>query len=182
MTRGIAFAIFLVGGMFIFEKSAVDLAHTQMQRFAESLTGSWSIEFAIKPTEALPKGGIGHGDEEWRPGPGGLSFIEEYHSVGDEGEITGSGVYWWDEHLNRIQVLWCANYLQSGCEVMSEGATWDGDRLILKNRWESAGRTHSVKEVFSDISETSFTQTIYLGENFETLRLAYVFHAKKKHR
>jgi hypothetical protein len=187
MTRCIAFAIFLFGGMFTSKielspnlKSAVDSSHTQIQRFSQSLTGDWSIDFTINPTATLPRGGMGHGEEVWKPGPGGLSFIEEYHSVGDEGEITGRGVYWWDEHLNRIQVLWCANYLPGGCEIISEGASWDGDRLILKNRWESGGRTHFVKEVFSDISETSFTQTIYQGENFEKLSLTYVFHAKRE--
>jgi hypothetical protein len=180
MTRGIAFAIFLFGGMFISEIETSPNLPPQMERFPQSLAGDWSIEFTVNPTEALPKGGIGHGDEVWKPGPGGLSFIEEYRSVGDEGEITGSGVYWWDEHLNRIQVLWCANYLLSGCEIMSEGASWEDDRLILKNRWESAGRTHFVKEVFSDISATSFTQTIFQGESFEKLKPVYVFHAKRK--
>ena len=63
---------------------------------------------------------------------------------------------------------------------MSEGASWEGNRLILKNRWESGGKTHFVKEVFSDISSTSFTQTIYQGESFETLKITYVFHAMKK--
>jgi hypothetical protein len=180
MTRGIAYAIFLVGAMLVSENPAVDSAHPQMQHFAKSLAGNWSIEFTVKPAETLPKGGVGHGYEVWKPGPGGLSFIEEYHSVGDEGEITGSGIYWWDQHLNRITVLWCASYLQSGCEILSEGASWEGeDRLILKNRWEAEGKSHAVKEVFSDISEASFTQTIYEGENFDRLRVAYVFHAKK---
>jgi hypothetical protein len=181
--------MFLFGGMFAssmefspIQTSAVGSSQVQMQRFAESLTGEWSIDFTINPTESSPKGGMGHGEEVWKPGPGGLSFIEEYHSEGDEGEITGRGIYWWDERVNRIQVLWCANYLPSGCEMMSEGASWDRERLILKNRWESAGQTHFVKEVFSDISQTAFTQTIYQGESLEKLSVAYVFHAKRKSR
>lgn len=187
MTRGIALAMFFFGRMFVSNielpstlKSPEGSGHIQMQRFAQSFTGEWAIDFTINPTEILPRGGMGHGEEVWKPGPGGLSFTEEYHSAGDEGEITGRGVYWWDERLNRIQVLWCANYLPSGCEMISEGASWDGDRLILKNRWESAGKNHYVKEVFSDMSQTSFTQTIYEGESLEKLSLAYVFHAKRK--
>jgi hypothetical protein len=179
MTRGTALAIFLFGGLFVSHIETSPSSHAQMQHFAQSLTGNWSIEFTANPSDTLPKGGVGHGSEEWKPGPGGLSFIEEYHSVGDEGEITGRGVYWWDEHLNRIEVLWCANYLPSGCEIVSDGGSWDGDRLILKNRWESAGKAHFVKEVFSDFSQTSFTQTIYQGESLEKLSLAYIFHAKK---
>jgi hypothetical protein len=189
MTRGIALATVLFGGIFAFsmglsstQKSDVASSHIQMQRFAQSFAGEWSIDFTINPSETSPRGGMGHGEEVWKPGPGGLSFTEEYHSVGDEGEITGRGIYWWDERLSRIQVLWCANYLPSGCEMMSDGASWGGDQLILNNRWESVGQTHFVKEVFSDISQTSFTQTIYQGESLEKLSVAYVFHAKRKSR
>jgi hypothetical protein len=189
MTLRVALAIFLFWGTFHVSSNQTvapnlnvgsDSTHTEMQHFVRSLTGKWSIEFEVSPTDALPKGGTGHGEEVWKSGPGGLSFIEEYHSTGDEGYITGRGIFWWDEHLHRIQVLWCANYLSSGCEIMSEGASWDGNRLILKNQWESGGKTHFVKEVFSDISSTSFTQTIYQGENLEKLNTTHVFHAMKK--
>ena len=191
MAPGVILAIFLFWGTFFTSSNQMvmlslnagpDSTHTEMEHFVRSLTGKWSIQFKISATADLPKGGTGHGEEVWKSGPGDLSFIEEYHSVGDEGDITGRGIFWWDEHLQRIQVLWCANYLPGGCEIMSEGASWDGDRLILKNRWESAGRTHFVKEVFSDISQTSFTQTIYQGESLEKLSVAYVFHAKRKSR
>ena len=186
MTRGIALAMFLFGGMFVSnielpptQKSTGGLSQIQMQRFAQSFTGEWSIDFTINPNETLPRGGVGHGEEVWKPGPGVLSFTEEYHSKGDEGEITGRGIYWWDERLNRTQVLWCANYLPNGCEMMSEGASWDGNRLVLGNRWDSGGKTHFVKEIFSDILPTSFTQTIYQGERLEKLSVTHVFRATR---
>jgi hypothetical protein len=189
MAPGVILAILLFCGTFVIPSNQMvilvlnagsDSTDTAMKQFVRSLSGKWSIQFEISATADLPKGGTGHGEEVWKSGPGDLSFIEEYHSVGDEGEITGRGTFWWDEHLHRIQVLWCANYLPGGCEIMSEGASWDGNRLILKNRWESGGKTHFVKEVFSDISSTSFTQTIFQGESFEKLNITYVFHARKE--
>lgn len=189
MAPGVILAIFLFWGTFFTSsnqmvmlslKAGPDSTHTEMEHFVRSLAGKWSIQFEISATADLPKGGTGHGEEVWKSGPGDLSFIEEYHSVGDEGDITGRGIFWWDEHLHRIQVLWCANYLPGGCEIMSEGASWNGNRLVLKNRWESGGKTHFVKEVFSDISSTSFTQTIFQGESFEKMNITYVFHAKKE--
>jgi hypothetical protein len=159
--------------------SSPNSAPAEIQHFGRSLSGEWSIEFKVNPSDALPKGGNGRGHEVWKSGPGGMSFIEEYQSTGDEGDITGRATFWWDEHLHRIQVLWCANYLPEGCEMMSDGASWDGNRLILVNRWDSGGRTHVVREIFSDILPTSFTQTIYQGESLEKLSVTHIFRATR---
>lgn len=151
-----------------------------MKQLIHLLSGNWSIEFTIKPTEALPKGGRGQGEEVWKSGPGGLCFIEEYHSHGDDGDNAGNGIFWWDENLHRFQVLWCANDVRGGCMVISEGATWQGNQLVLQNQWESGGKKNLLKEVFSDITPTSFTQTIYQDEVSDKLSVVYVFRAKKK--
>jgi hypothetical protein len=99
--------------------------------------------------------------------------------VGNEGEITGRGTFWWDENLHRFQVLWCANDLPGGCAVMSDGATWEDNQLVLRNPWEWGGKRNVVKEDFSDITSSSFTRTIYQGEVPENLTGGYVFRAKK---
>jgi hypothetical protein len=167
----------LLWGRFL--ASSPNSAHTEMQHLVRSLSGEWSIEFRVNPSDALRKGGSGRGHEVWKSGPGGMSFVEEYQSTGDEGDITGRATFWWDEHFQRIQVLWCANYLPGGCEMMSEGASWDGNHLVLGNRWDSGGRTHFLREIFSDILPTSFTQTIYQGESLEKLSVTHVFRATK---
>jgi hypothetical protein len=84
-------------------------ANAEIKRLVEALSGTWSITLKIEPNEGFPKGGGGKGEEVWRPGPGGLSVIEDYHSTGDEGEISGLGVAWWDNNAQRYQVTWCDN-------------------------------------------------------------------------
>lgn len=46
---------------------------------------------------------------------------------------------------------------------MMHGATWEGKDIVLMNEWEEGGKKLVFKEVFSDITSTCFTQTLYQG-------------------
>ena len=94
-------------------------------------------------------------------------MIEEYHSTGDEGRIWGLGVLWWDGGA-KFQVTWCDNMTPSGCAVMKGGAKWDGSQLVIEDEQEVQGKKTSFREVFSEITEKSFTQTLYQGETAGT--------------
>ena len=137
----------------------------EIKRLAEALSGTWSITLKIEPNEGLPKGGKGKGEEVWRPGPGGLSLIEDYHSTGDEGEISGLGVAWWDNNAQRYQVTWCDSGNPDGCGVIKHGARWEGSQVVAMDEWQKNGKKVILKEVFSDITPTSFKQTVYQGES-----------------
>ena len=56
------------------------------------MLGTWSTQVKYAPTSDMPKGSTGEGTEIWRPGPGGLSVIEEYHEKNEKGEYEGLGV------------------------------------------------------------------------------------------
>jgi len=152
----------------------------EMERLTKALSGSWCLTITLEPSEAMPKGGIGHGEEVWRSGPGGLSLIEDYHSTGDEGEITGMGVFWWDRDVRRFQVTWCDNTTSTGCSEMTKGASWDRDDLVLRNDWKHEGQQSVFKEVFSQIKENTFTQRLYQGESENRLKLLASIYARKK--
>jgi len=136
----------------------------EMQKLMSALTGTWSIALKSEPSHSSPQGGVGQGEETWRPGPGGLSLIEDYYSTGSEGEIRGLGVTWWDEKEQRFQVTWCDNGTPAGCAVLKHGARWEGNQLVATDESDMGGKVFSFREVFSDFTPTSFTQTIYLGE------------------
>ena len=160
--------------------ASVGSAKSHISEIANALSGEWSIEFTISPSEVLPKGGSGHGEEVWKTGPGRLSLIEEYRSVGDDGDNTGLGTFWWDEKSHRFQVLWCANDAPSGCDVLSHGAVWQDNSLVLTHRWQAGAKHYELREVFSQITPISFTQTIYRAELPGAPSIDYVFHAKRK--
>ena len=62
----------------------------EIERLVTTFSGTWSIVLKTDPNDKLPKGGTGHGEVVWRPGPGALSLIEEYHSTGDEEDFFWS--------------------------------------------------------------------------------------------
>lgn len=137
----------------------------EMQRLVKSFVGTWSITLRVEPNEKLPRGGKGEGEEVWKPGPGGLSLIEDYHSTGDDGQISGLGVAWWDESAQKYQVTWCDSGNPAGCGIIKNGAKWEGSQVVALDEWETDGKKVMFKEVFSDITPMSFKQTLYQGES-----------------
>jgi Protein of unknown function (DUF1579) len=156
------------------------VAPPDITRLAKAVSGAWSIVIKVEPNERLPKGGNGQGEEVWRPGPGGVSFIEEYHSTGNEGEISGVGIFWWDKDTRRFHVAWCDSSSSPSCSVMTRGAWWQENNLVLENDSDDAGKQLIFREIFSDITDSSFTQTLYEGQSAEDLRSVVTIRARRK--
>ena len=152
----------------------------EIEKLVKAFSGTWSIAIKIEPNERMPKGGAGQGEETWRPGPGRLSLIEEYHSSGDEGELSGLGVAWWDKDTQRYQVMWCASSNPQGCIAMKHGAKWEGNQVVAIDETESAGKKFMFKEVFEDITQNSFTQTLYQGDLGSDLKRLLTITAARK--
>jgi len=151
---------------------------TPLARLIHALAGSWSIKISY-PKERKNAGEVGSGTEFWHVGPGGNSLIEEYHSTGQEGEIFGLGIAWWDANTDRFRVVWCDSTDSAGCSEMKHGATWEGDTVVMLHEREERGKKMLLKEVFSEITENSFTQTLYLGESGADPEAIVTIHATR---
>src|SRR5262245_15390005 len=136
----------------------------QMQKLLRTFGGTWSITYTLEPTEQSPKGGTGVGREVFRPGPGGASLIEEFHAREGTRDVSGLGLAWWDESAQGFRAVWCSDDNPSGCGVMSGLARFDGADFVLTDEVDVAGKKMTFKEVFSNITTMSFTQTLYQGE------------------
>ncbi|MGH3118270.1 MAG: hypothetical protein ACRDQ2_14395, partial [Gaiellales bacterium] len=138
-----------------------------IQTLTKALAGRWSTHEKYEPTGPTPNGGIGQGDLVWRSGPGGFTLLEEYHSKTPMGELFGFGLVWWDQ-VRGLQHMWCINVNPGGCEMFPPpprpGPKWDGKQLALDTEVEIAGKKYAWHEAISDISATSFTQTVDIGE------------------
>jgi steroid delta-isomerase-like uncharacterized protein len=151
----------------------------EMQRLTNMLAGRWSIGQVFEPRGGMPKGVVGQGTEVWRPGPGSLSLIEELQTrVGDR-EFSGLGVIWWDTQAQGYRLIWCGSANPRGCVVMSKLAHWEGDQFVVGDEFERDGRKVVYREVFSDVTLDSFTQTIYEGESEGELKRKLTIHAAK---
>ena len=95
------------------------------------------------------------------------------------GEVSGLGVGWWDEKARRYRALWCDSENPAGCILMAHLAKWEGDQFVLRDEFQRNGKRFDFKEVFSEITPTSFTQTLYQGEAGRDLKCVLTIHATK---
>jgi len=151
----------------------------EMQKLLDTLAGSWVITESYEPSEWAPKGGTGRGRETFRAGPGGLSMVEDYRSTTPAGEVSGMSVTWWDAKAGGYRAIWCDTTNPNGCVVMAKLARWEGSRFVLGDEFERDGRKIAFQEVLSDITATSFTQTISQGESGGELKRMLTIRAKK---
>jgi hypothetical protein len=151
----------------------------EMQKPFSAFLGTWQVKEKIESSETMPTGGIGEGEEIYRAGPGNASLIEEIHLKEPTGEISGLGVGWWDEKGPGYKAVWCDSENPRGCILMAHLAKWEGDQFVLRDEFEKDGKKFNFKEVFSEITPSSFTQTLYQGEAGKELTPLLTIHATR---
>lgn len=161
-------------------KNAGSRAAPQMGRLIHALAGEWSTEETYEPSDLLPKGGRGHSRDTYRIGPARMSLIEEYHGDGAAGKSWGIGTIWWESGADGFHVVRCDSYaLDRGCRVSSELGKWEGDAYVQADAHEVSGKRVFEKEVWSDFTANSYTQTLYLGDSADRLKRFLTIKAKR---
>jgi len=142
------------------------------------LLGSWSIVAEGSfDEEGLASG---RGTELWYAGPGSQSLIEELHISNREGRpIDAFGPAWWDPAAKGRRFLWCANNLPDGCVVSRNVMRWENDRYVYRVDSEKNGQNTRHEEVFSDVTEHSFLQTLLSGPLGKNPTSTWIAHATK---
>jgi hypothetical protein len=64
----------------------------QMQKLLAAFSGKWIYHFKYESSETRPNGGTSEGEAVFRPGPGGLSMIEDEAVREPRGETSGMSV------------------------------------------------------------------------------------------
>jgi hypothetical protein len=154
----------------------------EIQILTKALAGTWNTSEKYERAEPTPNGGMGQGEVEWRPGPGGFTLLEYYHSKTPIGELFGFGLIWWDQ-TKRLQHMWCINVNPTGCEMFPPpplpGPKWDGKQLVINTEVDLGGKKFAWREVISDITPTSFTQFVDIGESGGELKRWFTTRATK---
>ncbi|MFZ0771769.1 MAG: hypothetical protein WCA49_09565 [Candidatus Sulfotelmatobacter sp.] len=151
----------------------------QIEKLLRAFEGTWSIKEKFAPDAASPIGATGGGQIVWRAGPGRFSVIEEYRSKRESAEVTGLGVFWWDEAAQGYRTIWCESTNPGGCISFKNVARWEGPQLVLVEDYEVNGKKVIFKEVFGDIAPGGFTQTLYGGEAGKELKVDQIIQATK---
>jgi hypothetical protein len=161
-------------------KSDVTKSAPQMERLIHALAGDWSAKEIYEPSDLVPKGGTGHSRDSYRIGPSRLSLIEEYHSEGAGGKSWGIGTIWWDAEAQGFHFVWCDSFaLDKGCRVSSQLGKWIGNNYVATDAHEVSGKQVFEKEVWSDFTPNSFSQTLYTGDASDKLQRFLTIKAKR---
>src|SRR5215475_2194646 len=129
----------------------------EMERLIKMWAGHWTTVEIFEPSAEMPKGKQDLGAETMRPGPGGLSLIGDYESHG--------------AHFGHLVVTWIPtekvykNYWtdRTGPGVSISTGKWEGDKLVFTSIDESSGQTILSRDTYSNITPTSFTDTLESG-------------------
>jgi uncharacterized protein DUF1579 len=138
--------------------------------------GTWTTQEKHEPMMGF-NGGEGKGVINVKAGPGGLSLVTDYKSVGPMGNFTGFGVAFWDAEEKVYKSYWLDN---STAGSMNTTGRWEGKELIFTGEMKMQGQSYSLKEVYTDITPTSYTMQMFMNEGSGPLKLAFTLKAKKK--
>jgi Protein of unknown function (DUF1579) len=153
----------------------------EMTKLIKMMSGTWTVTEKHDPNPMMPKGGTGKGTATLMAGPGGLSLMEKYHSVGAMGpSFTGFGTFWWDPKAQLYHGLWCDDMTPNGCD--SSGTTkWDGDKLVGMMQSDMGGQMMTTRFVYSDWTPNSFVMSMEMGPDANSLKpamtITYTKHA-----
>ena len=148
----------------------------------KALAGKWSVSMKFEPHEGMPNGAEGHGEEVWRSGPGGFTFMEEAHNYTPFGEVFLTGFMWWDSVAKDFRGMLCTNQNPHGCDPQNSDRVnlkWEGKQLVVDIDFMDGGKKMAWHEVFFDITPTSFTQTGESGEAGGPLKRVLTIHATR---
>lgn len=119
--------------------------------------GHWTTVEIFEPSDEMPKGKEDKGAETMHPGPGGLSLIGDYES---HGAPFGHMVVTWIPKEKVYKSYW-TDLSQPGVSVST--GKWEGDKLVFTSVDESTGTKLAIRDTYSDITPTSFTDTLETG-------------------
>jgi len=169
-----------VSARMVMARAQGEKAGAEVERLLKAMQGTWTITDTLAPDAKNPEGVTGTGTIVWKAGPGGYTAVEEFRSKQGDLDVTGLGVLWWDEAAKGYHTVWCDSTNPGGCIDFKNAARWEGANLVLQEDYESNGKRFTFKEVFGQITEDSFRQTLYGGEAGKELKVDEVIVARRQ--
>jgi hypothetical protein len=133
--------------------------------------GQWTY------TETYPKGGVNHGVYTSKPGPGGNSMLNTFHSQGPVGDFEGMLVYTWDLTEGKFMA-----YLFSGDfpGALVETGEFEGEKLVFHGDLPTSGMNLKLRNVTWLASPGKLISEQYLSSNGAPEKLLVRVEATKQ--
>jgi uncharacterized protein DUF1579 len=150
----------------------------EMQKALQAMQGTWSTKAVFEKSEMMPNGGTDTGTAVFKPGPGGLSMTQEYHSKGAMGNFHGMGLTWFDPKDGNFHSIWCDGMTPSGCAEAGVGK-WDGDKIVMNTKFDMGGKSLDMHSTLGPFEGNTFTYHEDVGENGQLKPMMTITYTKK---
>lgn len=144
-------------------------ASPEMAKLIQMMSGTWTVAEKYEPSPMFPTGGSGQGTAKFWAGPGGMSLLEDYHSIGAIGKFSGFGTTWWDPKAQAYRGVWCDSMTPNGCD--SSGISrWDGETLSGMLESEMNGQKMVTRITYTNWAPNSFVMIMSTGPDANSLK------------
>jgi hypothetical protein len=126
---------------------------------ARQMAGVWAVSDRDEPSVEVPGGGMGKGTENWTLERGDTVLTERLHIEFPHLDSALYAALWWDGSAHTLAGIACATFIDTGCSALS--GDWNGETLVLKTHYQSAGQGYSSEETFR-IRGDRFVQSILM--------------------
>ncbi len=115
----------------------------EMQRLSNLIVGTFDVVEKHHGRPGAPEWQA-TGTASYRPGPDGLSVVEDYRSTGPRGSFSAVAVLWWDAEARAFRHFEC----ESGepCGVVDDKGAWDGEAIVFTRQMDRQGRKIVLEE------------------------------------
>ena len=148
----------------------------EMERLTKALAGEYTVVERHHARPGAAEWSI-TGTARYRPGPDGLSVVEEYESNNPRGPFTAIAVLWWDAALGGFKHFECET--GEPCHVLDDAGRWDGDSLVFTREMERQGKKYRLEtryDLGKAPAEATYTTRVSVdgAQPITTMTISYV--------
>lgn len=130
----------------------------EMQRI-DWLVGTWTYTEKYEPSIFGPAG-EGKGTMTVKLGPGGLSHIIDFKTVGSHGTAIGHEIWTWSPREKKYVAFAVGNEFAGPLRF---SGNWEGEELAMTGTLDLGETQHEFRTVWKEIKSTSVKYVILFG-------------------
>jgi len=133
----------------------------------DSFLGNWTYTEKYEASDFGPPG-EGKGTMTIKPGPGGLSHIIDFKSVGSHGTSIGHEIWTWSPRVKKYVAFAVGNEFAG---PLTYTGNWEGEQLVMTGSMEVGEQKLEFRSVYSELTPKSVKFTIYFGSPGQEMKL-----------
>jgi Protein of unknown function (DUF1579) len=150
----------------------------EMKKALNAMQGTWSTKGVFEKSDFMPEAGTDVGTAVFKPGPGGLSMMQQYQSKGAMGPFKGFGLTWFDPKDQMFHSMWCDSMSPQGCAEAGKGK-WDGDKIVLDGKFDMNGQSYDMHSTIGPFNGNTFKYSEEVGANGQLKPSMTITYTKK---